>query len=66
VNTLTLPADYRLDAAGTVHVCAWCFPMQADFIRKYPELDGKPMTHGICPKHRREVLQGALLANGRN
>lgn len=58
--------DYQLDERGTVHVCAWCWPHQRDILRRYPHLAGREFTHGICPRHKTEVLQGALLANSTN
>lgn len=58
--------DYQLDDHGVVHVCAWCWPEQRDIIRRYPHLEGRAFTHGICPHHSREVLQAHLLNHSRN
>ena len=65
LQTSTAP-DHHVDAKGTVHLCAWCFPLLKDFLRVHPELSDRAFSHGVCPKHKLQVLTGALLANSKN
>ena len=58
--------DYQYNETGQVCVCAWCWPMGRDLIRRHPHLEGKEFTHTICAKHKTEVLTGAWLANSKN
>jgi hypothetical protein len=45
-----------------VFVCAWCFPVKADFFALYPQLDPATtkLTHGIC-KYHKEKMEAEIL-----
>jgi hypothetical protein len=43
-----------------ISVCAWCWPMQSDYFRAHPEHAGRILTHGICQKHKAQVIAHAM------
>jgi hypothetical protein len=50
-----VPAVPKIDGAGLVVVCAWCYPGQTLFA-DYPWLKGRQLSHGICPAHVNAIL----------
>lgn len=44
---------FKLLEDNVVSCCGWCYP-GAQIIAAFPELNGKKISHGICPKHSAE------------
>lgn len=56
---------FKLVEEDIVSCCSWCFP-GSTIIAAFPELTGKKISHGICPKHmvdfRKELDAMAFLS----
>jgi hypothetical protein len=46
---------YRVVTDDLISVCMICHPGKSIF-RQFPELEGKDISHGICPAHRDQML----------
>lgn len=55
----------RPETLPMIPVCAWCWPLQTDYFRAHPEHAGRVLTHTICARHRREVLNGTYTTEAR-
>lgn len=47
---------FKLLEDNVVSCCGWCYPGEA-ILAAFPELAGRKISHGICQKHKAEMMK---------